>query len=411
MKPTEAFGIVHKALRKAGVRDTMRRVLRLRLPARERETAVAQAKHDQGEFRRRIQAHLRDFQAERLSRGETEMRLKREISHYYRVLFEQGKRAAGNPMAPTRNELVTLNKIRVDEFGYLEGFLDDIEAGAGVMDYERRMNLYGNAVREAYWAAWVMADMSPDRRIDWVLHPTADHCASCVKMTEGGPYSPQRFMETGLFPQSGALDCTTNCKCHLHERRPGKKPIRSDPGAPEPITPEGEAWREGALKQFQKVIGKELRVVAERPGQILIAFGLGALVAAITAMAGKMKDGGKAWRKEADGSLKGLKAQIPKRLRRKQWTVSDDALENRRSLMTMGSMALLGVFAAWLWDQRTEWVPVEQGWDLAVLIVRLEAAQQGLGYQNARLRFDPRLGWVCQVRRRALARRLGTPWE
>lgn len=45
----------------------------------------------------------------------------------------------------------------------------------------------------------------------------AEHCADCLELRDGGPYSAAELADLGLYPGSGFTRCGSNCKCTLIE--------------------------------------------------------------------------------------------------------------------------------------------------------------------------------------------------
>ena len=197
-------------------------------------------------FRGRIKAHIEDwrdvvelFDDGKVDRTYLEVRKTRtlhrvrtDIREYYGNLFEHGKRAAENmrPFTPEDDRLLT--KLRRDEYLYLRNFMQDIEEHRGVMDYERRAELYGNAATEAAWMGFVAGDLSHDRLIRWRMHEEAgqggEACVDCLRLSgkrkdrpgDGGQrgdgvYSAHELIQLGVYPASGKLACTTRCRCEL----------------------------------------------------------------------------------------------------------------------------------------------------------------------------------------------------
>lgn len=150
-----------------------------------------------------------------------EARLKATIRNAYTEAFLLGKRTVGNLTSVTPEEAKALRKVRREEYIWLRGFMNDMKAGAGVMDYGRRMAAYANAVRQAYWTGWVYGDKSPGRMVRWAYGPTEEHCESCSGMVAKGPMSIADFLpyvERDLVPQSGALFCKgILCRCVLED--------------------------------------------------------------------------------------------------------------------------------------------------------------------------------------------------
>ena len=154
--------------------------------------------------------------------GAIEWRIKAAIREAYTEAFRYGKRAAGNLESVTASEALQLKKLRADEFRYLRKFLGDMRDGKGVMSYERRMDMYRAAAREAYWLGWVLGNTRPDRVVWWVIDPEAESCRDCLRFARGSPWPIQRFLDEvvkkGFLPRGGRLECKGyNCKCVLRE--------------------------------------------------------------------------------------------------------------------------------------------------------------------------------------------------
>lgn len=149
-----------------------------------------------------------------------EARLKATIRKSYNEAFLLGKRSVGNLTSITNDEAKALLKVRRDEFKFLRGFLSDLRAGGGTMEYGQRMEAYGNAVKEAYWLGFFRGNMDATRRISWVRGQTSDSCRDCIRFEAHGPYTVEAFLmevvENGYLPQSGKLDCVgIHCQCRL----------------------------------------------------------------------------------------------------------------------------------------------------------------------------------------------------
>jgi hypothetical protein len=194
-----------------------------RLGAREQAEAAKQATAIRGQFERALGYPYGDLRAGRLGPDEAASRGRAAIGEYYERLVRAGMQAAGNPaVLLSARERVLIDRIVRDEGDFWQGFMEDIAAGRGRMDYDERFAAYVNAAREAYWLGWVVGDMRPGRRIRWVLGET-DHCRSCLGMAQGGPYSPEAFLSAGVargyLPQSGSLECKgIRCQCRLEDR-------------------------------------------------------------------------------------------------------------------------------------------------------------------------------------------------
>lgn len=193
---------------------------------RERKEALRRMRENQELFAERLSEHLSDLQEGKLTRGQAEYRMKRDIREHYRAAFELGKRTSGNLYLLTHAEERWLKKLRYDEFRYLRGFLDDVEAGRGIMPYPKRLDMYAKAIREVGWMGWLIGNMSPKRRIAWHWAGGKEHCRTCAHLAVEGfgrPMPVKQFLKmvkrTGHLPQSGSLECLGyNCGCWLEEQ-------------------------------------------------------------------------------------------------------------------------------------------------------------------------------------------------
>ncbi|KKW13341.1 MAG: hypothetical protein UY48_C0002G0032 [Candidatus Gottesmanbacteria bacterium GW2011_GWB1_49_7] len=183
----------------------------------------------QAEFHAHLQHHIRAYRAGLRPRGSAEWWLKKEIRDSYERLFVTGREAAGKFGELTETEVKLLRKLRYQDFKYLRKFLDDLDAGRGVMDYARRMALYAAAGEQAYWAGY-LCGLPQGAAVQWVLGE-AEHCESCPELATGGPwkngiYEPTDLLSRGLFPKSLKLACKRGCQCSLKAvRRPaGRRP-------------------------------------------------------------------------------------------------------------------------------------------------------------------------------------------
>jgi len=171
---------------------------------------------------------------------------------FYNSAFQLGLNAGGAGRAATENEVNLVERMRRNEYAYLDNFLKDITHQEGRMDYKQRAELYANALRETFWAGYIYADLSADRYVRWRKRPQ-ENCDDCAYLAGdvaalekrgidvadeerkkgfpvggrwgNGTYSAQEIARLAIFPQSGTLRCTTNCKCSLRRaKRPGTEP-------------------------------------------------------------------------------------------------------------------------------------------------------------------------------------------
>lgn len=210
------FSVRREAARDAGGRFVKR------LEPAERQEAERLADRERALLARQLARHKGDLQLQRLDADEAAKRGREAIEEYYERIFRHGLQAAGNPgLLLTPRDRALLARLIRDEGDFWAGFMADIAAGKGTMDYDRRLGLYEQAAREVYWAGWALGDFRPARRIRWQTSP-AEHCASCVRLHRNGvAYTVREFVRDvlgkGFLPQAGSLDCRTNCKCRLEE--------------------------------------------------------------------------------------------------------------------------------------------------------------------------------------------------
>lgn len=96
------------------------------------------------------------------------------------------------------------------EFGYLQQFAQDIQAGnLSEAQIEARMNMYGNAIRSSYYegerTAKEAAGYTMERR---VLNP-GESCPDCIE------YAGMDWQPIGTLPAIGDSQCLGNCNCNF----------------------------------------------------------------------------------------------------------------------------------------------------------------------------------------------------
>jgi len=185
--------------------------------------------------------------------------LNAQFSSAYERAFELGLRTGGAVRETTENELAIVRRQRLNENTYAGNFLTDLGHGEGTMPWEKRADLYANALEEVFWQGYLYSDCSADRYIRWVEMPAVETCLDCAflagrlsilerpllakadltpreetllatiqarKADQGGRwgtgvYSARELATMGIVPQSGKLQCTTQCHCKL---QPAKRP-------------------------------------------------------------------------------------------------------------------------------------------------------------------------------------------
>ncbi|MGD9496251.1 MAG: hypothetical protein AB7Y46_08070 [Armatimonadota bacterium] len=241
------------------------------------ERAVAYARQAEAASPRRRAAIRADLKA---LRDRTERAAQGAIRNAYTLCFGYGKRRGWNWRDTDEAEDKFLLRLRREEFVFVQRFLDDIDGGRTVMPVAERAALYGNAASEAMWWGYLYADLSPDRYVRWVTHP-AEHCPDCLFLAGelgaaasnylvptalhhggrwgNGVYAARELADMGIVPQSGALRCTTNCKCTLQRVARPKRPPKSGMARerfrslqPKPVQPQYEERRKRYLTRRVK---------------------------------------------------------------------------------------------------------------------------------------------------------------
>jgi len=183
-------------------------------------SSIDETRYDIEELNARLQRHLAEYldPENPRTRGSIEWWLKREIRYFERRAYVEGRRAGRNFTSLDEFDEKRLKRLRYEQFRYLRGFLDDIDAHRGVMGYRRRMRMYADATSGVYWLGFVMANRSNRRRITWRTTP-AEHCPTCLEL-DGKSWTPRTFMRWHqryhILPGVNT-QCRSNCKCFLQE--------------------------------------------------------------------------------------------------------------------------------------------------------------------------------------------------
>lgn len=210
-----------------------------RLGTPRRLWAAERAAIQQTTYAMAFEAMVLQSQAQR-STLKARYHLKRVLRHNYETLFELGLQAAGQPEVATTPELRLLEGLIREQYGYVDGFLGDMAASAGKLDYSDRAHMHGMHARTAYWLGWIVGNRDPGRHIRWVMAPEKEHCRACAWMAShgdagAGVWTPVKLLETGLLPQSGRLECKGYyCGCELVEEFVRGKQVLHGPRAGRP---------------------------------------------------------------------------------------------------------------------------------------------------------------------------------
>lgn len=151
------------------------------------------------------------------------------IRDAYRQAWQTGREAAGNFAPMGTDEQKQLERMYRAQQNYWLNLLKDRSNGTGQMDFGQRTNMYGNALRAAFWAGQVLADLSGDVFWKWRLSDR-ENCGDCLKLARSGRfgsgvYSARELARMGVFPGSGDTQCLTQCGCELERTaRPQRAP-------------------------------------------------------------------------------------------------------------------------------------------------------------------------------------------
>jgi len=100
----------------------------------------------------KLQANLEKYEDDRITKKTFTSRSKKILSEAYRSAYKAGSGVSGVSDAGEE----WLGNHAASQFGFLEGFADDIEAGVGTMEFDSRMGLYAKAIQPAYWGGSVL---------------------------------------------------------------------------------------------------------------------------------------------------------------------------------------------------------------------------------------------------------------
>lgn len=148
----------------------------------------------------------------RLSSGDFQIQMSKDIEDHYRKLYRAGK---GSSLEAWEEEFV--RRQAQGQIKYLDNFANYIEVQKGVGNeltsrINQRTSLYAERGSAIYEAGFV-ASLPDDVLIDWVLQP-AEHCPTCPIYASNSPYTKGTLPG---FPGEGfhITICGTNCKCKL----------------------------------------------------------------------------------------------------------------------------------------------------------------------------------------------------
>jgi hypothetical protein len=131
----------------------------------------------------------------------------------------------------TPEEQIAMHQAITNEFGFIQGFANDIEMGSKASGGQLkplliRVEMWANRYRDVVNRAKQMA--CANRKLAWILGATTEHCRDCLKYN-GRVYRGSTWARYEIRPQSPNLACHGfNCLCILEptdERcMPGRPP-------------------------------------------------------------------------------------------------------------------------------------------------------------------------------------------
>ncbi|MHA2063065.1 MAG: hypothetical protein ACXABY_01670 [Candidatus Thorarchaeota archaeon] len=127
------------------------------------------------------------------------------------------------------------------EARFRKKFVADMFSGSGRMSYERRAEMYVNAVDNIYFTGRVRGTPS-DHLFYWQLKNKTP-CASCRFLAESGPYRKDNLP---TLPRAGMTRCLTNCHCKVVARSVPKERME-------------KAWRVSYSKSYLQTRLREIK--------------------------------------------------------------------------------------------------------------------------------------------------------
>ena len=188
--------------------------------------SIAAYDNTQKRFRTALNDLFQSYQNSEITAADFEKAFRNEIKSAWADAYEAGVGAAGSPFGVYDEDLAWLKGDQAEEFKYLKGFVADMEAGEGTMDYEDRLGLYVNTLDSIFSHAQV--ESSPDNvEIWWELDPdTSRSCATCLE--RGDPDNNPWTKDTLPGVPGDGCECLGNCRCHLRIVQKTEAPEPSD---------------------------------------------------------------------------------------------------------------------------------------------------------------------------------------
>lgn len=161
------------------------------------------------------------------------------IRRAYHRAFLLGKAAEGDERPLSADEKTALDQLQLNEVQYFLNYMMDREQGTGKMPPAQRDELYQAALREAFEAGRVFADLRSGQYMQWVPRRAdkshQESCPDCRAIRLGGKwrngtYHAREIALRGLFPGGSETMCGPKCDDTLKRvPRPAGQP--ADPSA------------------------------------------------------------------------------------------------------------------------------------------------------------------------------------
>ena len=176
----------------------------------------------EAQFRRELDDIFKNFEVY------TVRRVRRIFRNIYTQAFQLGIAAAqgktGDILQPLKPEDKRwLETFLQKEFKLWDKFMDDVKAKRGKLDYQKRKEMYVQALTSVYNSARVVVT-PPTTLYYWETTPS-EHCPHCLYLERMSPFTKDTLP---TIPKSGDTKCLSNCNCHLRiEHVPVTKYLRA----------------------------------------------------------------------------------------------------------------------------------------------------------------------------------------
>ncbi len=178
----------------------------------------------------------------------------------FRNCWELGRKTVGLTDPLGKLEMAAYQGAVREEIKFAQGFMRDVRNGTGKMPYMKRLDMYGDTLDGMYDLS-VAASLPSDVKIYWILG-IAEHCADCLALESGNPYSKFGIGANPLpaVPRSGYTQCLSHCKCRLEMIVPDGRDLSPEPQLGMDAYIDGTYW-EKLPEPDRTAIGEELKDV------------------------------------------------------------------------------------------------------------------------------------------------------